>query len=221
MHHQSMDLWRHDHGFGQDRVRPGERSTRLVIVLTAVTMVVEIAAGLAFGSMALLADGLHMASHCAALGISAFAYWYARRHAHDPGFAFGTGKVNALAGFASALLLGMFALVMAWESLWRFVEPVPIAFDQAILVAVLGLIVNGVSAVLLLRSGADHHDHHGHHDHHHPHPHGHHHGPVHAGDHGGDHNLRAAYLHVLADAVTSILAPCWPDGFSVGPGWTR
>ena len=202
MHHQSVNLWQHDHSFGQDAVRPGERATRLVIVLTAVTMVVEIVAGLAFGSMALLADGLHMASHSVALAVAAFAYWYARRHAHDAAFTFGTGKVNALGGFASALLLGVFALIMAWESTWRFVEPVPIAFDQAILVAMVGLAVNGVSAVLLLRSGGGHHAHGHDHAHDHQDDHGHHH--HHA--HGHDHNLRAAYLHVLADAVTSILA---------------
>jgi cation diffusion facilitator family transporter len=221
MHAESVDRWRHDHAFGQDRVRPGERSTRLVIVLTAVTMVVEIAGGLAFGSMALLADGLHMASHTAALGVAAFAYWYARRHAHDPAFSFGTGKVNALGAFASAILLGVFALTMAWESAWRFVEPVPILFDQAILVAVVGLAVNGISAVLLHRSGHDHghghsqsHDHshgHGHsHGHHHSHAqddHGHHHEAHGDGEAAGeDQNLRAAYFHVLADALTSILA---------------
>ena len=192
MHTRSIEHWQHDHAFGQDRVRPGERSTRLVIVLTATTMVVEIAAGLAFGSMALLADGLHMASHTAALVVAAFAYWYARRQARNPAFSFGTGKVNALGAFASAILLVLFALLMAWESTWRFVNPVPIAFDQAILVALLGLAVNGVSAVLLSRSGDGHH-HHGHHHH------GHHH-------HGHDHNLRAAFIHVLADALTSLLA---------------
>lgn len=219
MHHQGVGDWAHDHAFGQDRQRPGEGATRLVIVLTAVTMVVEIVAGLAFGSMALLADGLHMGSHTAALGVAAFAYWYARRHARDPAFSFGTGKVNMLGAFASALLLGVFALLMAWESAWRFVEPVPIAFDQAILVAVVGLAVNGVSAVLLSRSG-EHHGHHHHHHHHshrpthghgHDHEHEHEHEPhADAAEHGQaghhDHNLRAAYLHVMADALTSLLA---------------
>lgn len=227
MHHNGTGHWAHDHAFGQDRKRPGEQATRLVIVLTAVTMVVEIAAGLAFGSMALLADGLHMASHTAALGVAAFAYWYARRHARDPAFSFGTGKVNMLGAFASALLLGVFALLMAWESAWRFVEPVPIAFDQAILVAIVGLGVNGFSAVLLSRSEEHghhhHHHHHGHaHDHDRHHDHDlhldhdllHDHGQVHAAgealSHGRekhrDQNLRAAYLHVLADALTSLLA---------------
>ena len=198
MHTRSIDQWQHDHAFGQDKPRPGERATRLVIALTGITMVVEIAAGLAFGSMALLADGLHMASHCAALVIAAFAYWYARRQAHNPAFSFGTGKVNALGGFASAILLTVFALLMAWESVWRFVEPVPIAFDQAILVAVLGLAVNAVSAALL---GSGNHAH-GHHHAHGPHNHDHH-GHAHRHE---DHNLRAAYVHVLADALTSVLA---------------
>jgi cation diffusion facilitator family transporter len=181
---------RHDHSFGQDQVRAGERRTLLVIALTATMMVVEIAAGLHYGSMALLADGLHMASHTAALGISAFAYIYARRHARNAEFSFGTGKVNALGGFTGAILLALFALLMAWESIGRFLDPVAIAFDQAILVAVLGLAVNGASALIL--RGADH----GHDDHEHEHDH----------DHGDDHNLRAAYLHVIADAATSVLA---------------
>jgi cation diffusion facilitator family transporter len=140
-------------------------------------MVVEIASGVAFGSMALLADGLHMASHAAALGIAVGAYWYARRRASDPRFSFGTGKVNALAGFAGAILLVGFAAVMATESLGRIAHPVPIAFGEAIAVAIVGLLVNGFSGVLL----------NAHHDHH-------------------DHNLRSAYLHVLADALTSFLA---------------
>jgi len=199
-HDHNTDPWRHDHSFGQERVRDGERRTIAVIVITAAMMVIEIAAGVAFGSMALLADGLHMASHTAAIGIAAFAYVYARRHAFDPRFSFGTGKVNALAGFGGGVLLVVFALFMAGESVVRFVDPVPIAFNQAIAVAVAGLIVNAVSAVILGRAG-DHghdHEHHGHaHDHHdHDHDHGHHH----------DHNLRAAYLHVLADALTSVLA---------------
>jgi len=162
-------------------------------------MVVEIAAGIAFGSMALLADGLHMASHAVALGINAFAYVYARRHAHDQRFSFGTGKVNALGGFSGAVLLAVFALMMAAESLHRLVFPVPIVFNNAILVAVIGLVVNGASMLILghQHESPDHaHVEHGHvHDHDH-HGHQHHH----------DHNLRSAYLHVLADALTSVLA---------------
>ncbi|MGD9547620.1 MAG: CDF family Co(II)/Ni(II) efflux transporter DmeF [Candidatus Krumholzibacteriia bacterium] len=183
----------HDHVFGQDQPRAGERRTVIVIAITAVTMVVEIAAGLAFGSMALLADGLHMASHTAALGLAAFAYVYARKRARDPRFSFGTGKVNALSGFAGAIVLAGFALVMLVESIGRFLAPVPIVFDQAILVAVAGFVVNAVSMVVL---GGHHHDHD--HDDHHDH------GPHHR--HHEDHNLRSAYLHVLADALTSVLA---------------
>ncbi len=183
----------HDHTFGQDRKRPGEIRTLIVVVLTAVTMAVEIVAGIAYGSMALLADGLHMASHAAALSISMFAYIYARRHARDERFSFGTGKVNSLAGFSGAILLALFALVMVWESVERLVSPVTIKFDQALIVAVLGLIVNGVS-VFILGHEEEHNDEH--HDSDHGHAHGHKH----------DHNLRAAYLHVMADALTSVLA---------------
>jgi cation diffusion facilitator family transporter len=168
-------------------VKAGERRTLLVVLLTAGMMGVEIAAGLAFGSMALLADGLHMASHASALGISLFAYIYARRRARHPRFSFGTGKVNALAAFASAVLLVIFAAAMVWESTARLISPIPIALDQALVVAVAGLLVNGASALIL--AGSRSHDHHNHRHH------GHH-----------DHNLRAAYLHVLADALTSVLA---------------
>lgn len=180
----------HDHAFGQDLPKPGERRTKIVIFLTAVTMVAEILAGTVFGSMALLADGLHMASHATALAISAFAYSYARRHATNRDYSFGTGKVNALAGFTGAVLLATFAAIMGWESVRRLFDPIEIAFNQAIWVAVLGLAVNGVSVLIL---GVDDH---GHDDHgHEAHDHGH-----------DDHNLRSAYLHVLADALTSVLA---------------
>jgi cation diffusion facilitator family transporter len=199
MHTHSTAAWRHTHTFGQDRPREGERRTLLVLALTAAMMVVEIAAGLGFGSIALLADGLHMGSHATALGISAPAYVYARRHAADPRFAFGTGKVNALGGYTGAVLLAAFALAMAWESVARLFAPVEIAFDWAIAVAVVGLAVNAASVLLLcvLDHGHDHHEHHdpdldneddGHHH------------------HGHDLNLRSAYLHVLADALTSVLA---------------
>jgi cation diffusion facilitator family transporter len=196
MTRQNTPHWQHDHIFGQDRIRHGERRTLWVILITATMMVVEITTGLAYGSMALLADGLHMGSHTAALGITTIAYIYTRRRAADSRFSFGTGKVNAFAGYTSAVLLALFALLMAWESIHRLFSPVTIAFNQAIAVAVLGLVVNGASMLML---GGDHHDHdHGHgHDHDHPHPH----------EHGHtDHNLRAAYLHVLADALTSVLA---------------
>lgn len=189
MHTQDLSHWEHDHTFGQDRPRAGERRTLLVAAITVVTMVVEIAAGVAFGSMALLADGLHMGSHALGIGISAFAYIYARRHARDPEFCFGTGKVNSLGGYTGALMLVGFALVMVWESAERAVNPVAIQFDWAIAVAVFGLAINALSAVIL-----------GGHGHHHGDGHEHHH-------HGGaDHNLRSAYLHVIVDAMTSVLA---------------
>ena len=198
MQDDQLAQWRHSHAFGQELKRPGESKTLIVIVITGLMMVVEIAAGVVYGSMALLADGLHMASHAAALSINAFAYIYARRHARDDGFSFGTGKVNTLGGFTGAVLLAGFALAMATESIARLVAPVPIAFNQAIAVAVVGLIVNGVS-VLILEHRPKHADHaHGEHGHanggHHPHHHHH------------DHNLVSAYLHVLADALTSLLA---------------
>ena len=213
MQDDALARWRHEHSFGQDRRRPGESRTQLVIAITATMMVVEIAAGVLFGSMALLADGLHMASHAVALGINAYAYAYARRHARDASYSFGTGKVNTLGGFTGAVLLAAFALLMASESVQRLVSPIPIAFNQAIWVAVLGLVVNGVSMLILGHHDHDHdhgHDDHDHHDndhhdndHHHDHDHGH--GHEHArGTH--DHNLASAYLHVLADALTSVLA---------------
>ncbi len=182
---------RGDHSFGQDRPQPGEVRSLVVFGLTVVTMVVEIAAGLLFGSMALLADGLHMGSHAIALGIAVLAYRYVRKHAHNPRFSFGTGKVNALAGFTGALLLVIFAVAMAAESTHRFLVPVAIDFDQAVLVAVVGLVVNLVSVVIL-----------GHHG-----PKGHHGGHGGAGGHAAhDHNLKSAYFHVLADSLTSLLA---------------
>jgi cation diffusion facilitator family transporter len=191
MHDKELHRWQHSHVFDQATKRPGENRTLIVIAITGAMMVVEIVAGLAFGSMALLADGLHMASHAAALGIAAFAYVYARRHASDSRYSFGTGKVNALGGFSGAVLLAVFALVMAAESIERLFNPVQIAYTQAILVAVVGLLVNGGSMVILG---------HGNHHQHHATGSDHHHGAHH------DHNLRSAYLHVLADALTSLLA---------------
>lgn len=195
--HDDLAKWQHGHSFGQEVQRPGERRTLVVIAITATMMVVEILAGLAFSSMALLADGLHMASHTVALGITAFAYIYARRHAYDPAYSFGTGKVNALGGFTGAVLLAAFAVLMAAGSIDRLINPAHIAIDYAILVAAVGLAVNGVCVVIL--NANDHgHDHAGEGV---DHPHGH----AHRAQHG-DHNLRAAYLHVLADALTSVLA---------------
>jgi cation diffusion facilitator family transporter len=186
MHTNDSSRWQHDHIFAQDRVRDGEKRTLVVVLITALMMVIEITAGLAYGSMALLADGLHMASHAAALGIAFVAYVVARRLAADERFSFGTGKLNSLAGFASAVLLLGFSLIMVTESTSRFINPVAISYDQALIVAVVGLVVNGLSAWILAAT-PHHHDHHSH-DHHH------------------DHNLRAAYLHVIADALTSVLA---------------
>jgi cation diffusion facilitator family transporter len=193
MHSRNSARWKHDHVFAQDIRRPGETRTLIVVAITAVMMVVEIAAGIIYGSMALLADGLHMASHAAALGIAFVAYVIGRRLAADPRFSFGTGKLNSLAGFASAVLLLGFAVVMVTESASRFLAPVAIAYDQALIVAVVGLIVNGLSAWLFASTPHHPHDEDAHaerpgHVHHH------------------DHNLRAAYLHVLADALTSLLA---------------
>ena len=198
-------IWNHDHSFGQDKKRSSETRTIIVILITASMMCIEIVAGLAYGSMALLADGLHMASHTAALSISAYAYYFARKRAHDRSFSFGTGKVNSLGGYTGAILLLIFALMMVYESIHRLLKPEDILYNQAILVAVIGLIVNGASMFIL---GHDEHHHHGHDHHGHDH-HGHdHHGHDHHGHdhHGHDHNLRAAYLHVLADTLTSFLA---------------
>jgi len=184
MHTESVERWVHDHTFGQDQRKSAERRTLAVSVVTVLTMIVEIGAGVAFGSMALLADGLHMGSHASALAISVFAYRYTRTHATDARFNFGTGKVNSLAGFTSATILALIALAMIWESIGRFLSPVAIRFNQAILVALLGLIVNGACLAILGGHGSFRHDHHDHHD----------------------HNFRSAYLHVLADALTSVLA---------------
>lgn len=187
----------HDHVFLGDRHRRNERRVWLVIALTASMMVIEIVAGTIYGSMALVADGWHMSTHAGAMLITALAYVYARRHARDARFTFGTGKLGDLAGFASAVILALIALLIGWESFWRLANPVPISFEQAIAVAVVGLIVNLASAWLLKDDHAHHHYGHGHHHDHHAH---HHHGPA------RDNNLRAAYLHVLADALTSVLA---------------
>lgn len=187
MHTTSVERWVHDHSFGQDAKKSGERRTLIVIAITGLMMGVEIVAGLSFGSMALLADGLHMASHASALTISALAYCYTRRHARDPRFNFGTGKINSLSAFASATMLAGFAFLMAWESSARLFAPARIEFNQAVFVAMLGLAVNGICLLILRDQDHTHDDDHAHEKH-------------------SDHNRLSAYLHVLADALTSILA---------------
>src|ERR1700710_2881761 len=187
MHSHSVEQWTHDHVFLGPRHGHNERRTWFVVALTGVMMVGEIAAGSLFGSMALLADGWHMATHAAALGIAAAAYLFARQHARNSHFAFGTGKFGDLAAFSSAIILALIAIQIAYESAVRLIYPVPIAYGEAILVASLGLGVNLVSA-WLLRDDHDHGHGHSHERHHH------------------SDNLRAAYVHVLADAATSILA---------------
>ena len=179
----------HPHAFGAGNPL-AERNTLRVVVLTAAMMVVEIICGALFNSMALLADGWHMGSHTIALGISALAYVYARRFAKDARFAFGTWKIEVLGGYTSAILMTGIALTMVWESVSRLLSPSAIQFDDAIVVAALGLIVNLVCARLLM---GRHHGHHHEHEHHAQHLH-------------EDLNLRSAYLHVIADASTSVLA---------------
>ena len=197
MHPQDLADWRHEHVFDTGN-SAGERGTRLVMWITAAMMVVEIAAGWFYNSMALLADGLHMSSHAVAIGLSAFAYAAARKHAKDPRFAFGTWKIEVLGGFASAIFLLVVAALMVYGSVERLVMPQPIHYKEAMFVGLLGLAVNIVSALIL--GAAHHHDSghgHAHHDHadHTP---GHH--------HHHDLNVKSAYLHVMADAATSVLA---------------
>jgi cation diffusion facilitator family transporter len=205
MHTHDLAEWRHDHVFDSGNVA-GERSTLLVTWITAGMMVIEIAAGWFYNSMALLADGFHMSSHAVAIGLSALAYAAARRHAKDPRYAFGTWKIEVLGGFASAIfLLGVVAW-MVYGSVERLFKPQPIHYQEAMLIAVAGLVVNLVSARIL---GAAHHHDPGHGHDHHGHSHEHHH----------DLNLRSAYLHVIADAATSVaaitaLAGGWLFGWS-------
>jgi cation diffusion facilitator family transporter len=211
-----IDPWTHNHTFLGEHHETHERRTWSVVALTAVMMIAEIIGGTLFGSMALVADGWHMATHVAALAIAALAYLFARRHADDVRFSLGTGKFGELAAFSSAIILGMIALGVAYESLLRLGHPVSIHFREAIPIAALGLCVNLLSAWLLR---AEHHHGHAHgqdqeHDHEHnyehghdhdDHDHGHHDHHAHAAHHH-DINLRAAYVHVLADALISILA---------------
>jgi len=175
--------WEHSHDFGIDN-KPYENKVKTVFWLTTVIMVLEIGAGTWSGSMALLADGWHMGTHSAAFLIAIFAYYYAKKHANNKDFSFGTGKVNSLGGFASAIALAIVALMMIIESVQRLLAPQSIHFNEAIVVAIIGLVVNVVSVFIL---HDDHHHHHGEQHHH-------------------DHNMKAAYFHVLADTLTSFLA---------------
>jgi cation diffusion facilitator family transporter len=187
MHKDALEQWQHSHDFSVESNR-AEKNTTIVMWLTAITMVIEIITGSFFGSMALLADGWHMATHVAAFAIAVFAYQYARRHVNNPKYTFGTGKVTVLGGYTSAVALAVTALTIALESVNRFFQPQTIQFNEAIAVAILGLVINLISAGLL--QDHDHHHHNHEHDHHHHH----------------DSNLRAAYIHVITDALTSILA---------------
>ena len=191
----TVTVARHTHVFLGDAHAHAERRTWIVIALCGAMMLLEIVGGALFGSIALIADGLHMSTHAGALLLAALAYGYARRHAHDPRFSFGTGKLGDLAGFTSAIALAMIAVLIGVEAVGRVFAPVPIRFGEAIPIAVLGLGVNVVSAWLLSR---DHHHHHGH-DHDHDHDHDHHHGAH------RDNNLRAAIVHVIADAAVSVM----------------
>lgn len=200
MHTHTLESWQHSHVFLGRRHEDNERRTWLVVALTAIMMVAEIIGGTIFGSMALVADGWHMSTHAGALAIAALAYRFARQHADDERFGFGTGKLGELAGYSSAMILAMVALLIGYESALRLLNPVSISFDQAIAIAVIGLAVNLASA-WLLRDEHMHGDHGQDDDHSYrlePEEHHHH--------HRHDHNLRAAYLHVLADAMTSVLA---------------
>lgn len=196
--HGNINLYTHEHSYLGDSHDANARRTLWVVALTAVMMVGEIVAGSIFNSMALLADGFHMATHAGALAIAAWAYGFAKRHARDRRFSFGTGKVGDLAGFASALILGVIAIGIAVESMERLLDPRPVAFTEATVVAVIGLLVNIVSA-LLLSGGHTHGHQNAGHDHHHGHDHSH-------GAHHHDNNMRAAFVHVIADALTSVLA---------------
>jgi cation diffusion facilitator family transporter len=197
MHTHSIEPWQHPHVFLGAKHDRHERRTWFVVALTAAMMVAEIIGGSMFGSMAVVADGWHMATHAGALTIAALAYRFARRHAHDPRFTFGTGKMGELAAFCSAVILALVAAAIGYEALTRLYAPVAIDFEQATWLAVVGLGVNLGSAWLLFDK--DHHHGAHAHDDDDDHDHAHHH-------HAHDSNIRAAYVHVLADAMTSVLA---------------
>ena len=244
MHIHNLDQWKHEHVFlDAETSAANEKRVFYVVLLTFAMMLIEISAGIIFNSMALLADGWHMATHAGALGLTVFAYRYARRHAKDQQFTFGVGKVEILGGYTNAILLGLVALFVAYESIDHMINPQDIAFNEAMLVAFLGLLVN-IASVWLLGDNHHHGHSHGHghghahghshsHGHEHEHSHGHEHDHNHGHDHNHDHehhdhhdhgsqtraaahhhqptksddsNLKGAYLHVLADALTSVLA---------------
>jgi cation diffusion facilitator family transporter len=201
MHTRSIDQWQHGHVFLGASHHQNERKTWMVVGLASAMMVAEIAAGLLFGSVALVADGLHMSTHAGALLIAALAYLSARRYQGDPRFVFGTGKFGELASFASAIVLALIALLIGYESMTRLMHPVATAFGEALPIATLGLLVNLASAFLLHDDDDARRAGHGAHHH--------------------DLNLRAAYIHVLADAVTSMLAiVALSLGWAFGWRWT-
>jgi cation diffusion facilitator family transporter len=203
-HRPAFQISPHSHVFlGHDHER-AERRTWVVIILCTVMMVAEIVGGALFGSLALIADGLHMSTHAGALLLAALAYTFARKYAEDSSFTFGTGKFGDLAGYSSAIVLAMIALLIGYEAVSRFLDPVPIAFNEAIPIAALGLLVNIASAWLL--AGGHHHDHGHSHGHSHDHDHDDDHDHDHADDmHHRDNNMRAAIVHVMADAAVSVL----------------
>lgn len=207
MHIDHLADWQHDHVFNVGS-EAAEQGTRLVMWITAAMMVVEIATGWWYNSMALLADGWHMSSHAVAIGLSSMAYASARRYARDSRFSFGTWKIEVLGGFASAIFLLGVALMMVVSSVERILSPQPIKYQEAIVIAILGLLVNLVSALILGKAHhhdhGHHHDHDPHHDHHHDHGHRSHHPQAH--EQNADLNLKSAYIHVISDAATSILA---------------
>ena len=210
MHSHDLSEWRHEHVFDSGNAA-AERGTRWVMWITLAMMAVEIAAGWFYNSMALLADGFHMSSHAVAIGLSAYAYATARRHAGDPRYAFGTWKIEVLGGFASAVFLLVVVALMAWGSVERLIQPEPIHYPEAMAIAVLGLVVNLACALILGQA----HDHGHHHSHHHGHDHAHDHG-----HHHHDLNLKSAYLHVIADAATSVAAiAALAGGWWLGWGW--
>jgi cation diffusion facilitator family transporter len=193
MHSHSIDDFRHAHMFLGEAHERNERKVWIVIAICAAMMALEIVGGVWFGSVALIADGLHMSTHAGALLIAALSYTYARRYAQHSRLAFGTGKLGDLAAFTSAIVLAMIALLIGYESVGRLLQPVPIAFNEAIPIAALGLCINLLTAYLL-RDDHDHQHHEHHHDDH-----------AHVGGYHRDHNLRAAFVHVMADAAVSVL----------------